>query len=175
MKTKNVIFLIIILVLLDQIVKLIIANYFIDANFDIIESVFGFHPIYNDKYSYANAMLGLEMGVIPHTILLIIIQLLLLLLYGYYKTVQVSIKLIDLSFIFGQAALICVFCGFFFWNKGILDFIFVYPFTFDFKDIYLNCFVVLFLLNSFKYKNEIEDSNLKIRDYMRILFNRNTL
>ena len=70
-----------ILVLLDQIVKFIIANYFIDTNFDIIESVFGFHPIYNDEYSYANAMLRLKMGIIPHTILLIIIQFLLILLY----------------------------------------------------------------------------------------------
>jgi len=41
MKRKNIIFWIVCLVIADQGVKLIIANFFIDTRFDIIDSILG--------------------------------------------------------------------------------------------------------------------------------------
>ena len=134
MKRKKIIFWIVCLVVADQIVKLIIANYFIDTRFDIIDSILGFRPIYNTQYSYFNALLKLNIGLLPHTILLILIQFVILLLYKYMRTAQHSTKLLDISFIFGQSALICVFFGFFFGEAGILDFIYLRLWTVDFKD-----------------------------------------
>ena len=155
------------MVVADQAVKLIIANYFIDTRFDIIESVLGFRPIFNNKYSYFNDLLKLNLGILPHTVLLVFIQFGLILLYGYFKVIKHSTVLINIAFIFGQAALICVFCGFFLWKDGILDFIFLYPFTCDLKDIYLNCFVVLFLWDYFNNYTEFKNSNLKFRNYSK--------
>jgi len=161
MTRKNIIFWIICLVIADQGVKLIIANFFIDTKFDIIDSIIGFHPVFNNQYTYFNALLKQNIGLLPHTVLLIFIQLTILLLYMYLRTVQHSTKLLDISFIFGQSGLICVFCGFFLWKAGILDFIYLHFWTVDFKDIYMNCFAILFIVNFYKNKSELKGSKIK--------------
>ncbi len=167
MTRKTIILGIIFLVTLDQGIKIVIANYFIETKFDIIDSVLGFHPIFNDRYSYFNIISNLNLGLLPHAILLIILQLLIIFYYDYSKTIQGSTKILDLAFIFGESALICVFCGFFFWKDGILDFLFLYPFIFDLKDIYLNGFVIFFLYNHYKYKIERQSSTIKINEYLK--------
>ena len=164
MKRKNIIIWIVCLVIADQGVKLIVANFFIDTRFDIIESILGFRPVFNDQYSYLNALLKLNIGLLPHTVFLILIQFIVLLLYIYLRAAQHSVKLLDISFTFGQSALICVFCGFYFWKAGILDFIYLRLWTVDFKDIYLNCFAILFLLNYHKNKAELKNSKIKMKD-----------
>jgi len=164
MTRKNIIFWIICLVIADQGVKLIIVNLFIDTKFDIIDSIIGFRPVFNNQYTYFNAILKLNIGLLPHTILLIIIQFVILPLYIYLRTAQSSTKVLDISFIFGQSALICVFCGFYFWESGILDFIYLYFWTVDFKDVYINCFWILFLVNYHKNKAELKSSKIRMRD-----------
>jgi len=166
MTRKNIIFWIICLVIADQGVKLIIVNFFIDTKFDIIDSIIGFRPVFNTQYSYFNALFKLNIGLLTHTIFLILIQFVVLILYTYLKTAQHSTKLLDISFIFGQSALICVCCGFFFWESGILDFIYLYFWTVDFKDIYLNCFAILFIISYHKNKTEINSSKIKMKDYL---------
>jgi hypothetical protein len=51
MKTRNIIFLIALLVILDQVVKLIIYNSFMDVDCEIIPKVLEFKPVFNSKYS----------------------------------------------------------------------------------------------------------------------------
>jgi len=167
MRKRNIILSIICLVVADQGIKLVIANYFIHTKFDIIESILGFHPIYNDKYSYFNAILKLDLGLLPHVIVLVFLQLIVIILYDYSKITQRSTRLAETVFIFGQAASICVFCGFFFWKDGILDFIFLYPFTFDLKDIYLNCFALLTIFNFYINRVDIKTSNLNMTNYIK--------
>ena len=166
MTRKNIIFWIIFLVIADQGIKLIIVNFFIDTKFDIISSIIGFHPVFNNQYTYFNALLKLNIGLLPHTVILIVIQFVIFLLYKYLRTVQHYPKLLDISFIFGQSALICVFCGFFLWESGILDFIYLHFWTVDFKDIYLNCFAILFLVNYNKNKTELKSSKIKMKDFL---------
>ena len=167
MTRKSMIFWIICLVIADQVIKLIIVNFFIDTKFYIIEPIFGFRPVFNDQYSYFNAILKLNLGILPHTILFIVAQIVIPTCYGYYRSIQrSSTLLIDISFIFGQSALICVFCGFYFWKAGILDFIYVYFWVVDFKDIYLNCFVILFGINYCKNMREFNKPKIKLRDYL---------
>ena len=166
MTRKKMVFWIICLVLADQVVKLFVVNFFIDTKFYVIEPIFGFRPVFNDQFSYFNAILKLNLGLLPHAILLIFIQFLFLFYYGYYRTAQHSSKLLDISFIFGQSGLVCVFCGFFLWKKGVLDYIYLYLFTVDLKDIYLNCFAVLFLLSYHKNKEEIKNSDIKPKAYL---------
>ena len=166
MARKKIIFWIICLVLADQITKLIIVNFFIDTKFYLIEPILGFRPVFNTQYSYFNDVLKLNLGLLPHAILLILAQFIILFYYGYYRIAQHSSKLLDISFVFGQSGLICVFCGFFFWKAGILDYIYLYFFTVDLKDIYLNCFAFLFLLNYHKNKAEIKNSEIKPKAYI---------
>jgi len=166
MTRKNIIFWIIILVIADQVIKLIIINFFIDTKFDIIGSIIGFRPVFNKQYSYFNALLKLNIGLLPHTLLLIFIQLVIFFLYRYLRKVQHSTKLLDISFLFGQSALICVFCGFFLWKEGILDFLYLHFWTVDFKDIYINCFTVLFLINYIKNQTEIKSSKIKMENFL---------
>lgn len=166
MKRKFIILWIICLVIADQGIKIIIANYYIDTRFDVVNSIIGFHPIYNDQYSYFNALLKLNLGIIPHTFILIFITLMIVFLYDYFKTILFDSKLLDISFIFGIAAMVCIFLGFFFWEKGILDFIYFFPFTFDLKDIYLNGFVIFFLLFYFKKYSIIKKTNLNLKNYL---------
>jgi hypothetical protein len=83
-------------------------NFFIDTKFYIIEPILGFRPIFNTQYSYFNDLLKLNLGILPHTILLIFAQITISVCYGYYRTIQrTETFLIDISYIFGQSALIC--------------------------------------------------------------------
>ena len=167
MKRKSIILWIICLVLVDQGTKLIVANFFIDTSFYIIKPIFGFRPIFNTQFSYFNSLLKLNLGLLYHTIVLILIQLFILFVIDYYKTRQRSNNtLLDISYIFGQSALICVFCGFYLWGAGILDFIDLFFWTVDLKDIYLNCFVIFFIINEFKYLKERKNSNIKMKNYL---------
>jgi len=164
MKKVNIILWILLLVLVDQGSKLIIANCFIDTQFYIIEDVLGFHPVYNIQHSFLNNLLNLKLSLWLHVILLFCIQWLIIYVYSNYRSKQPKTKLLDVSFIFGQAGLICVFLGWFFWKDGILDFIFLYALTIDLKDIYLNCFVLLFIVNILKNRKE----GLHQHDFMKI-------
>ena len=154
MSKKNIIIWIICLVVADQGIKIIIANFFFDSKFDIIESVFGFCPVYNDKFSYVNASLSLKLGLLPHAILFIFAQILMIFLYDYFKIIHRS-KLSDFILILGQSILCCVFCGFFLWKDGILDYIFIYPVVCDLKDLYINSFLICLFCYHFKYRKKI--------------------
>ncbi len=167
MKKSKIIVWIILLVAADQISKIVIAGNFLDTRFDIIDGLFGFRPVFNAQYSYFNQALGLNIGLWPHVVLLVLIELILIAIYGYYRKAQRSTKLIDIAFAFGQAALVCVLCGFFFWKRGVLDFIFVGFVTCDLKDIYINCFVALFIINSIMHAIEVHESGLKFTAYIK--------
>ena len=56
MTRKKMVFWIICLVLADQVVKLFVVNFFIDTKFYVIEPIFGFRPVFNDQFSYFNAL-----------------------------------------------------------------------------------------------------------------------
>lgn len=172
MTKKNVILGVVILVLVDQVIKIVIAHYWMNIKIDFIPSVLGFRPIFNSEYSYVNASLKLERGIVFHTIYLVLMQLTIIFLYDYFRSMKIQTKLLDISFIFGQAAIICVFCGFFFWENGILDYIFLYPFTVDLKDIYLNCFAILILIYCYIYRKEIKKNDVGIGLYFKLKWNK---
>jgi len=88
------------------------------------------------------------------------------------KTISGDAKIINIAFIFGFAALLSVWVGTIFW-KGVLDFIYLKPlFVFDLKDLYINIWVVLFLL--YYLKNIKYVSSFKNKDMMKHFKNRFT-
>ena len=176
MKTHKLIFWIVLLIVIDQTVKIIINSFFLGVQFDIIPPLFEFKPTFNDKHSYVNDLLyknfNIDMGLWFHIILFLFIGIIIFILYDYYRNnIFGNKKLLDAAFIFYAAGFICAFIGNLIWKKGTLDFIYLKPlFIFDFKDLYVNCFVVLFL--GYMYKNSVQIRTVKIKDIVIYIENK---
>lgn len=167
MKIQTIIFWTILLIALDQVIKIVIYQHYLDTNFDIIPSLFEFKPHFNDKHSYLNSLLNqklnLHVGLWPHIILFLIIEFLILKLYFSLRRVIKRTRLLDIAFIFQLAGWVCALLGNLVWKEGTLDYIYLKPlFIFDLKDVYLNCFVIFFLI--FYLKNREIISHAKTKD-----------
>lgn len=162
MKTKNIIFLIVLLVILDQVAKLIIYNSFMDVNCEIIPKVLDFKPVFNSKYSWVNDSIhkksGMDAGLIFHIILFALAWFIIYVIYRYLKKLNLANKIADMSIVLFTAAVSCAYLGILVWEKGILDFLHFefLGYVCDLKDIYINCFVVLFCISAIKCKLEFK-------------------
>jgi hypothetical protein len=176
MKIKTIISWTILLIIIDQAVKIVIYKFFFETRFDIIPSLFEFRPTFNTKHSYANVLLynnfNIDMGLWFHIILFLFILIFFFVYYNYLRNnISENKKLLDVAFIFFAATFICALIGNLIWEKGTLDFIYLKPlFVFDLKDLYSNCFLILFLIYSFK--NRIQIATIKPRDIILHLKNR---
>lgn len=163
--------------MIDQIAKLIIYNSFMDINCEIIPKVLDFKPIFNSKYSFVNDLIhkrtDMDAGGIFHVILFALIWYVLFLSYKFFKGFSPHNKMLDVSFAFFTAGVICAYLGILVWEKGILDFLHFKLFGYiicDLKDIYINCFVVLLVISTTKIEQE---HKIKLRDmtsYIKSLF-----
>lgn len=177
MKTRNVILVIILLVLIDQGIKLIVYTSLIDTNFGIIPGVLDFKPTFNSKYSFVNDSIykntGMDAGLLFHIILFAIIWFVLFVGYKFFKSIDPHNKTLDVSFAFFTSAVICAYLGMLVWEKGILDFLhfkWYFNFVCDLKDIYINCFVVLFLISAVNIETKHNVQLTDLTNYLRGLF-----
>lgn len=67
----NTVLWILLLILLDQGIKLIVKGYY-GVHIKVIDNLIYFKPFLNDKYSWMNSMLNLGIGRIFHVILVLI-------------------------------------------------------------------------------------------------------
>jgi len=174
MKIRTVISWIIILVAIDQIIKIIVNSFFLESRFDIIPSFFEFRPTFNDKHSYFNVLLykkfKINIGLYAHIIFFLFFGVVLLIFYGYLRNHIKNKKLQDIAFIFLYSGIICALIGNIIWKKGTLDYIYLKPlFVFDLKDLYNNCFAILLII--FVLKNNAELNKIKIRDLVLYIKN----
>ncbi|MCH1941894.1 signal peptidase II [Holdemania massiliensis] len=73
----------------DQIIKLVIANRFMDCEFTLIDGWLRFYPIQNTQLSYGGQFLSL----LSNPLLLIVINLIILFLYwGGYRFYKIKRK-----------------------------------------------------------------------------------
>ena len=169
MKTQTIIAWILILVFIDQTIKIIIYNFYGEIHFEIIPSLIEFKPTFNVKHSWVNGLLnknfGINVGFLPHVILYLLIGILVPMYFSYFRNkVAYNKKLIDTATIFMMAAILCALIGNIIWKKGTLDFIYLKPFfVFDLKDVYSDFAVVVFLIYAFKNRNRLTGS-MRIRD-----------
>ena len=162
MKIRTFLLWVIALFAIDQIIKIVINQYFLDVRFDIIPPLFYFRPKFSQNYSYINELFKLGMGFWIHAILRCFVVMLLIVLYSLYKTISKNAKVINIAFIFGFAAVTCSLIDTFLWG-GSLDFIYLKPlFVFDLKDLYVNVFIILFLL--YNHKNRKYLASIKVKD-----------
>ncbi|MBL7935177.1 MAG: signal peptidase II [Bacteroidia bacterium] len=164
MKTRNIIMWILILIIIDQAIKILIHNFYGEINFDIISSLIEFKPTFNAKYSWVNSLLdkhlGINTGLVPHVILYLIIGVIIPTVFSYFRNkIASDKKMIDVATIFIMAAIVCALLGNIAWTKGTLDYIYLKPlFVFDLKDVYIDFGLVLFLIYVFKNRTQLEQS-----------------
>jgi len=136
---------IMILILVDQLSKVIIYQYFFDTNFTIIPHLLEFYPKFNLGYYY-NDLLKLNAPPYLFIIFNIIVQFVMVFLFIRNRNQS---KLFDWMFIFCEAGYNCSLITEIAWTKGCLDFIYLRPlFIFDFKDIYVSIFSALIIIYS---------------------------
>lgn len=179
MKTRNIITWILILITIDQAIKILIHNFFGDINFEIIPSLFEFKPTFNVKHSWINTLLnknfGINVGLIPHVVLYTLIGILIPMFFSFFRNnISENKKLIDLAIIFMMAAVICALIGNLIWKNGILDYIYLKPwFVFDLKDLYSDLGIITFLMYAFKNRGQLERmKGLKMKDVYKDTKNR---
>src|SRR5690554_4447980 len=77
MKTQEIILWTLLLIIIDQVIKIIINSYFLESHFDI-PSLIELKPTFNDKHSYFNSLLNrysnLNIGLEIHLSLFLIAE-----------------------------------------------------------------------------------------------------
>lgn len=138
---KKNILLIVLLIMIDQGIKLIIYKYFLDTRFDILSPVLEFYPKFNANYSYViKDLLHMELSGVLYVLFILVIQILAIHLYVKKRKCTESF-LLDFVFILFEAGYLSALFSYIFWGKGCLDFIYLKGlFIFDLKDIYLTVF-----------------------------------
>lgn len=156
MKKKKVSFSIILLVTLEQLIKLIINSKLLGSNIEIVPSLLYFKPMFNRDYSWINSLFDLGIGRIFHLFLVLFILGLIYLTYKHIIAIVSSNKYLDLSYIFIMSGALCSFIDKLFWD-GSLDYIYLKGFfTFDLKDIYISLYIALTLYLLFFKAEELE-------------------
>jgi lipoprotein signal peptidase len=167
MKIRTIALWTIVLVVIEQIIKLIISGYYRDINFDIIPSLLAFKPTLNNKSFYWLGLMNIDVGRWARLTTGIIGLGILCLLHRYLKTILKNEKWVDIAFIFGFAGIICSMCDNTFFG-GSWDYVYLKPlFVFDLKDVYLNCFAFLFLISFVKNKKILDSA--KAKDFWNVI------
>lgn len=152
MRIRTIILWTILLIIIDQSIKIIINCFFIECHFVIIPSLLEFIPKFNDKHTYGNVLLhenfNIDVGLWIHIVFFLIYQIIVLFLYDFLKSkMSKKSRILDLALIFQLSAMACVLIGNLIWKNGTLDYIYLKPmFIFDLKDLYNSIFICLFPL-----------------------------
>lgn len=169
MRIRTIIFLVIILVAIEQIIKLIICLNYQDISLEIIPSLVDFKPTLNNKTFYWLGLMNIDVGRWLRLATAIIILSALCLFYLYLKRTLQNKKWLDISFVFGIAGVLCSLSDNIFFG-GSWDYVYLKPlFIFDLKDIYMDCFSIFFLICC--YRNRTEISNIKMKNIISFLKN----
>ncbi|MDR0687264.1 MAG: signal peptidase II [Prevotellaceae bacterium] len=165
MSIKKVLAWILLLVFIDQIVKIVINSYLLESRFVIVPPLFEFRPVFNGKGPYLlSHLLNLNINLNIILIVYFVVLCLIIILYNKVRKAKNNTILLDFTFIFSAAAYGCAIVGYIFWEKGCLDFIYLKPlFVFDIKDLYSNCFFCLFII--FLYKQRIRTT----KDFVELI------
>ncbi len=173
-KIKNSKLIIFILVLIDQITKLVVNSFFNEKSFRFLYGKLGF-DVYLNKYymSIFNSNLGLNLSTLVLTLINLITLLFLISFYLYIVESNSLNKLLRISLILIISANICSIIDKVFWG-GSLDFIVFFGYIIDIKDILLYLGVFSFgIIYIYKYeirKIDMRDvENLKFKNYFKYI------
>lgn len=159
---------VIILVLIDQVIKIIIAEAFMQCEFDILHEAIRFNPVINTRLSYAGNYIDMFSSPLFAVILVALSVFLFLSGYMLYRTKRTrtsfSVKLIMIC---GIAGCLCSLIDKLFWG-GSLDYIQIpNHFIFDLKDCYLTVAEIIFVVVGIIYSKEIS-----VKEYLHFCRNK---
>lgn len=160
---KSLIIFSILLIAIDQLTKIIIKLYFFDYKFYIIPKTLSFNPIINTSGSWLNVRFKTNISFSILILINFIALFVFLELYRYFKTKNIKGFYADFCFIFIFAGSFCSLVDKLFYG-GSLDFIGVGSlFIADFKDIFINIAIFLFLMACYKngFFNNNEETTFK--------------
>ena len=162
--SKKVLYIIfLVLMLIDQGIKIVIKLFFFDDYFNIIKDFLSFNPIINSEGSWLNARFGLGVGFIPLIVINSFAIILFIEVYRYYLSKGNKDFWADMSFLFITSGALCSLIDKIFYG-GSLDFIGISDlFIADIKDIYINLGILFFIMLIYikGYFKEEETTTLK--------------
>lgn len=174
-KGKNVQIIILILIIIDQGIKLIVKNYY-DVRVPILENRLYFMPVLNVNYSWINAIFQFGWSRLFHIALVLLVILVGYSIFKYLETKNLRQKIINILKVFFFSGAICSLIDKVFWN-GSLDYILLKGFfVFDLKDCYLTIFeliAVILVIRNWKAVSKINEKEL-IKDYIGFIRNNRT-
>lgn len=168
---------IIILIIIDQSLKIIIKEKYQQREFYFISNILGFKPYKNREYSWINSLGDFGIGLVAHIVMIILIFLGSLFIFDFIKYKYRVGRLEKILYIFLFAGILCSFLDKVVWG-GSLDYIWLkHFFIFDLKDVYLTVFEILVILCFIIHYNEIKKLNEKkmyndFKDYIKLKFNK---
>ena len=168
-KTKNTMvhIRILILIMLEQIIKIIVKGHY-DARIPIIENILYFMPTSNTNYSWFNSMFQFGWSKAFHIVIVIVILIFSYYTFKYLEYKKMKNSEINILKTFLFSGVICSLIDKIFWN-GSLDYIMLKGFfVFDLKDCYITTFEVLAVIFFIKYRKSI--SKISDRELMKDYF-----
>ena len=145
LKYLKTLFMVSLLVSIDQFIKIIILNNFMNEKVYFIDKMIGFEPIINTKYSYINSLGNLGIGLTAHIITVLTVLLISIIIYIFIYETYNRNAFIECIFIFLFSGSFCSLIDKIIWG-GSLDYILIEGFfTFDLKDVYLSIFLMLII------------------------------
>lgn len=163
-KNKKTYIAVLILITIEQAIKIVINNNFLDKKYPILPPFLYFEPMFNRDYSWFNSMVQLGISKWVHISIVAIMSILIYQFYQYLNKQFRTNKIINIMYAFIFSGAICSLIDKVFWN-GSLDYILLNGFfTFDLKDVYINIFIgilILSLILENKVLNQIDDNIIK--------------
>lgn len=168
----NIIILVVLLILIDQVVKLIILHSFMDSNYVFVPNILEFKPTFNSNYSYWTAKLDANMGIVAHLTMFSLIWIILIFFYKFYHKIDDKNRLLDIALVFQTAGFASAYISIIFWKDGVLDFSYFKPLNIvcDLKDFYINIFVVLWVISTSIIAVKYNIGSKEIVRYIKSLF-----
>lgn len=160
---KKLLYLFIILLLIDQGIKIVVKFFYFENYIPIITNVLSFNPIINTHGSWLNARFGTSVSFSFLIVLNIIAIFIFIEVYRYFLYRGNKDFWSDMCFIFVVCGAICSLIDKVFYG-GSLDFIGIGDlFIADIKDIYINIGIFFFILTLFNngYLSSSEDTSFK--------------
>ncbi len=133
----------VLLIALDQVIKLIIYHFAMGKKIRLLGDFIYFSPVFNKDISWASARTGLKVGLAPHIAFSIVLTIVFILLGIKYYHQYTDKKYMIIAYFVSLSGMICSAIDRIFWGSSI-DYIGIKGFcVFDLKDMLVNAMYVL--------------------------------
>ncbi len=172
LKYLKTVFMVSLFICIDQLIKVIILNNYMNKKFYFINNMIGFEPIINTKYSYINSLGNFGIGLTAHIIGVLIAILITIIIYFFKNETYGTNPFKEFIFIFLFSGSFCSLIDKIIWG-GSLDYILVEGFfTFDLKDVYITIFEVLIIscvIFNYKGLRKFDEKKFfrELKDYIK--------